>query len=179
MEFYRIALEGLKRARRLEKLAERRLQREELSEGDKDYTARLTGFAELGSIVSVVFSALSLEAFINDYANRRLSKSYFDNYLDKLDLVSKWIVIPLIITGSQIDTGSQGINNLRWLVRVRNELVHYKSKIKKVSEVGWEDWINLEDAEKSCETVPILVRELGKLDRSVQTDWLAPDYEMF
>lgn len=94
IEFYEIALEGLKRAKRLEKLAERSIRKMKLTEDDKNYSARMTGFAELGSIVSVVFSALSLEAFINDYASQRLSKSYFDNYLDKLDLVSKWVVIP-------------------------------------------------------------------------------------
>lgn len=84
-----------------------------------------------------------------------------------------------LITGNQLDTGGHGINCLRWLVRLRNDLVHYKSKTNKVSEMRWEDWINLEDAEKSCQTVPTLVRELKGLDKTVEMDWLAPDYDSF
>ena len=40
------------------------------------------------SRIVIIFCALSLEAFINDYAISRTSKSYLKNYLDKLDLYS-------------------------------------------------------------------------------------------
>ena len=53
------------------------------------------------SIVTVVFSAMAVEAYIYDYAARNLSDSFVKKYLDKLDLVSKWVVIPLIVTGKE------------------------------------------------------------------------------
>jgi len=176
-EFYRVALEGLRRAEAFKRLHDRRQRKKELTDVDTEYFGRMNGLIELASMVSVVFSALALEAFINHYASQRLSKSYFENYLDKLDLVSKWLVIPRLIHGSQLESGSRAMNSLRWLVSLRNSLVHYKSKVKKISELDWsKDWVNIEDAVKSCDTVPALMRELKKLDRKVQTDWLARDY---
>ena len=179
-EFYRIALEALKRAKRLQKLHDQRQHKEELTDDDAEYLGRKNGQIELVSIVAVVFSALSLEAFINHYASEKLSKSYFENYLDKLDLVSKWIVLPRLTTGKEMETGGRGMNMLRWLVRQRNELVHYKSKVKKISELDWRtDWVNLEDAAKSCDTVVTVIGELKKLDKKIEADWLSPEYSLW
>lgn len=78
-------------------------------------------------VVSVVFAALTAEAFINHYAFAKLTGSYFKNYLDKLDLRVKWIVIPRLVTGQFLDPGSQPIQRLAHLVKLRNDLVHYKT----------------------------------------------------
>jgi len=175
-EFYRIALEGLRRAEAFKRLHDRRQRKKNLTDADTEYLGRMNGLTELASMVAVVFSALALEAFINHYAGEKLSKSYFENHLDKLDLVSKWIVIPRLIHRRQIETGSHGINSLKWLARRRNQLVHYKTKVKTISELEERDWVNLEEARKSCDAVPALMRELKKLDKNVETDWLARDY---
>ncbi|MGH9327479.1 MAG: hypothetical protein ACRD2B_12455 [Terriglobia bacterium] len=179
-EFYRIALEGLQRAGELKRLHDRRRRQKPLMDDDTLYLAEMNGLIELAPIVAVVFAALTLEAFINDYARERLSKGYFENYLDKLDVIAKWIVLPRVILGKQLDPGGSGMNSLRWLVRLRNELGHYKSKVKTVSTLDWwKDWVHLEDAQRSCGTVPALLSELKKLDRSINTDWLASDYNLW
>ncbi len=178
-EFYRIAREGLRRATTLRRLHDRRQHKKELTDNDTEYLAKMNGLIELASIVAVVFSALALEAFINQYASEKLSKSYFDNYLDKADLTSKWIVIPRLILGQQIHTGSRGLNSLRWLVRKRNELVHYKSKVKTISQLDSHDWVEIEDAVKSCGAVPALVKELKKLDGNLDTEWLDFKYDVW
>src|SRR5215469_1728675 len=90
-EFYTIALEGLRRAQRFQRLHDTRNNRKKLTDADVDYLSQKNTEIELASIVAVVFSALALEAFINYYGGQSISKSYFDNYLDKLDLVSKCI----------------------------------------------------------------------------------------
>ena|SRR2546425_421944 len=173
-EFYQIALEGLTRAKGLGRLHDKRQRKKMLTDVDTEYLARMNGLIELASIVAVVFSALTLEAFINHYASERLSKSYFENYLGKLDLVSKWIIVPRLVHRKQLATGSHAMNSLRWLVTLRNSLVHYKSKVKRISELDWhKDWVSIEDAIKSCDAVRILIHELKKLDKGVRTDWLA------
>lgn len=179
-EFYRIAREGLRRATQLKRLHDRRQRKKPLTDDDAEYLGRMNGMIELASMVAVVFAALALEAFINDYGREKLSKAYFENYLDKLDLVAKWIVIPRFVLGKQLDSGSRGMNSLRWLVRLRNDLVHYKSKVKTISALDpWKDWVNLADAQRACEAVPALLRELKKLDRSINADWAAPDYDLW
>jgi hypothetical protein len=70
------------------------------------------------------------------------------------------------------------MNSLRWLARRRNGLVHYKAKTKKISELDWAaDWVNFEDATRSCDAVPALLRELKKLDKRVNVGWLSSDLD--
>ena len=64
------------------------------------------------------------------------------------------------------------MNTLREMVRDRNNLVHFKPKTKKLSQLDWfVDWVNLEDAVRSCEGVPTVMAELKKLDKNIETDW--------
>ncbi len=124
------------------------------------------------ALIVVVFSALSLEAFINDYAIGSFSKSYFENYLDKIELFSKWIVIPRIITGTQLDPGSKALQGLDWLIKLRNRLVHYKSKVVEIKEIANEDFLWEEDAQKAMGTVRNLMLELKKIDNKVNIAWV-------
>jgi hypothetical protein len=75
----------------------------------------------------IVFVAMSLEAAIYDYAAWHLGDTYVRNHLDKLDLVSKWLIVPQLITGKAIPTGRPPYERLKALVVARNALVHAKS----------------------------------------------------
>jgi hypothetical protein len=79
-----------------------------------------------GTIV-IVFAAMCLEALIYDYGVRYTSKNFFDRYLDKLSHKSKWVVVPRIVTGESLDTGSQAFEQLQKLIQDRNNLVHNES----------------------------------------------------
>ena len=138
------------------------------------------------AITSIVFAGLTIESFINYYGISRLSKAQFENYLDKLDLLAKWIVIPKFVTGNSIDTGSEAISLLKRLIRSRNKLVHYKTSrnspqefYKSLANFQPTDpksrlpWI--EDAEKGIQAIYELVGEIAKVDTSIdreETEWI-------
>ncbi|WP_414755645.1 hypothetical protein [Anabaena sp. CCY 9910] len=135
------------------------------------------------SISSIIFSGLTVESFINYYGITRLSKSQFDNYLDKLDLLSKWIVIPKFITGKSIDTGSQSIEFLTKLIQSRNKLVHYKSSDNSIKD--FYDMISslqnniqkqrppwIKDAEISVLAIYKLLEDIIKIDSSITQEEL-------
>ena len=92
------------------------------------------------------------------------------SYLDRLDLLSKWIVIPRIVTGKQLDPGSKAVQDLSWLVTLRNKQVHYKARI--IDEVKESDFFWEYDAEKAIKTVENLVLKLKEIDKTVETYWL-------
>jgi hypothetical protein len=98
--------------------------------------------------VTIVFSALCLESLINDYAIIKTSASYFKNYLDKLDTVSKWIIIPKIVTGKSISTDGKAFELLKGIFKARNKLVHPKSRTFK----------NIE--EPMAETIELLIKNV-------------------
>jgi hypothetical protein len=127
------------------------------------------------ALVVIMFCAFTLEAYINDYAISRLSKSYLKNYLDKLDLVAKWVVIPRLVTEGQLDPGSRPLQNIAWLVELRNKLAHYKSKELTVGEITQSDLLWYEDAQRAIVAVKEAVLALGKLDRTASTDWCATE----
>ncbi len=86
--------------------------------------------------ISIVFSALACEAFIFDYGVEYLGKNYMSKYLDRLDPVAKWVVVPMVATGFQLNRDSEAFNALIRLTRMRNELVHAKPVIVKNNDTG-------------------------------------------
>lgn len=131
------------------------------------------------ALVVVIFCATSLEAYINHYAISHLSKNYLKTYLDKLDLFSKWIVIPRIITGTQLDPGCKALQELSWLITLRNRLVHSKSRRIEVADIKETDFLWGDDAQRAIETVKNLAQELNKIDDLILIDWTTKEYEKY
>jgi hypothetical protein len=78
-------------------------------------------------VITIVFCALAVEGYIYDYAARKLSDSFVDAHLDKLDVVSKWVVVPMLATGKEFPKDTKGFQLLKQLVSNRNFLAHNKS----------------------------------------------------
>ncbi|MCP3925066.1 MAG: hypothetical protein GY714_21015 [Desulfobacterales bacterium] len=81
----------------------------------------------LSSFQTIVFSAMACEAAIYDLSAIHLGDDYTKKYIDKLDLVAKWMVVPSLICGKSLEEDGPAINALRILTRIRNSLVHHKS----------------------------------------------------
>jgi hypothetical protein len=124
------------------------------------------------ALIVIVFCAFTLEAYINHYAINRLSRNYFSNYLDKLDLLAKWIVIPRVVTGKTVDPGSRAMQELSWLVSLRNRLAHFKSKTISVEDLRESDFLWHEDAERAVSTVKRVVSFLNRIDPKAETEWI-------
>jgi hypothetical protein len=139
---------------------------------DVDFQCWKNAQIQRAAIVSVVFSALTLEAFINDYAISNFSKTFFDTYLDRLSPTTKWMIIPRLKTGKQLDPLGPAIHKLSSLFKQRDKLVHHKTVIKPVSEAFNKDWLDEKHSEEVLLTVQLLVKELAKIDQTVDVSWL-------
>lgn len=126
-------------------------------------------------MVIIISCACSLEGYINDYAIDKLSKNYLKTYLDKLDLFSKWIVIPRITRGTQLNPGSSALQDLSWLINMRNKLVHSKSRKIEIDDIKDTDFVGQDDAKRAIDTVKNLVRELKKIDNDIDIEWTTGD----
>lgn len=80
-------------------------------------------------ILAVLSTALFLEAYIFDYGARRESASYVDKFLDKLDPIAKWVVVPRLVVPPGLNRDDEVFERLRRLYKLRNDLVHHKTKI--------------------------------------------------
>lgn len=120
------------------------------------------------SFQTIVFSGMACEAAIYDLAAVQLGDDYAAQYLDKLDLLAKWIVVPSLICGQKLKEHGPAINSLRTLVRTRNALVHHKS----LATVPVEDAIRkadgqlekiVQDTGTAFKTVILLSLELNQI----------------
>jgi hypothetical protein len=80
------------------------------------------------TIKIVIFLTTFLESYINDLAGIVLGDKYFRDHLDRLSIVSKWFIIPRLITGNEIDKSKSYFATLQDLIKRRNSLIHHKSE---------------------------------------------------
>jgi len=157
----------------VDRLVKERNARKVKDDHDVNFICARNAAIQRSAMVSVVFSALTLEAFINNYAIEHFSRRYLENYLDKLSAVAKWVVIPKLKTGNELNTDGQPYEKLKELFKLRDRLVHYKTRKKKVSEMTEEeDWVTEIHSKDALLTVESILNELSGLDTSVKTDWL-------
>ncbi|WP_144408823.1 hypothetical protein [Chromobacterium vaccinii] len=84
-------------------------------------------------IKSIVFAGMTVEAAIYDMGAIHLGDKFSNNYLDKMDILTKWIIIPKLISGKEVRQGFAPYARLKQLIKARNKLVHHKSCELKVS----------------------------------------------
>ena len=182
-DFFHVAIDTYKEIIKLEK--ERNELQVNTSEPEKSSDDFVDKVAEkydrIGrlALIVVIFCATSLEAYINHYAISRLSRNYLKTYLDKLDLLSKWVIIPQITTGTQVNAGSGALQDLSWLITLRNKLVHYKSRKIEVNDIKETDFLWGDDAKRAIETVKNLAQELKRIDDDIHIDWTTKKYEKY
>jgi len=168
--FYSIAY---RHYHQMEQLVLARDQRTLISDEDVDFVCEKNAAIQRSAMVVVVFSALALEGFINHYGIERFSRSFFDNHLDNLKPISKWLILPKLVVGRQLSTDGQSYVLLRRLFRLRNKLVHYKTQKKRISDlIEDKDWVTERHARDAIQAVDALVQELKSLDPTVDTSWL-------
>jgi hypothetical protein len=130
------------------------------------------------AVESIVFSGLTIEAFINCYALDRLSKSKFKRF-NNFSLKGKWSKIPMEVTGKEIPEDSQAMIQLAALIKSRNNLVHYKAgggdeiayytyvgAMLKEAEAAHPFPLTMQ-AESNVDTIRLLIDELHKIDSTI------------
>ncbi|MHC9540933.1 MAG: hypothetical protein AB9903_15645 [Vulcanimicrobiota bacterium] len=130
------------------------------------------------SKVAVVFCAMTLESFINFYAVTKLqSNAYFDDYLDHLKLLAKWVIIPRLAVQKQINRGTHGFECFKKLISYRNAIIHekpvdidsqdYLKKLLTKTELKPEI-----QARTAIDAVKGMFGNLKMIDPDIDTDWI-------
>jgi hypothetical protein len=133
---------------------------------------------EKTAFVLIVFSAMALEAYIYDYAARHLGDVFVKDHLDKMDTVSKWVIVPELVTGKPLPNRLQWHGRLKKLIQVRNSITHYKSWDPTVMPDArlWkklEKWTNeiQETASQSVDLLSLLADKISEANPE-ETPWV-------
>ena len=150
-------------------LVKERDGREVKIDTDADFNALKNAEIQRAAMIVVVFSALTLEAFINWYALEKFSRSFFKKHVDRLPIRRKWLEVPKRVVGKLIS--AEVHKDITSLFNGRDELVHYKASKKRVKALNeGEDWVTEEHAHAAYETVKIAVAALKDADDAVDID---------
>lgn len=87
-------------------------------------------------IATIIFSAMAIEAFVNDYAAACLGDSDFYDNFDKLSICSKLELIARFILKTEVDKSKAYYSLLRKLFKQRDYYVHGKSHRLEGNESG-------------------------------------------
>jgi len=131
---------------------------------------RLTEQQWQAAMIAVTFAGMTLEAFFYDYAADALGDQYVKDHLDKLDLPSKYLVYPKLVCGTAPNKGEHTFELVKNLTRLRNDLVHAKSKAFPLAQLDaaadhYDEYHARLDkgADDAIECVLAVMRELDKL----------------
>jgi hypothetical protein len=141
---------------------------EEVSEYERRielcYTER-----EQAAMVAITFSGMALEAFFYDYGAENLGDQYVETHLDKLDLKSKFVLYPRLIGGKEPDKWQKAYQSLARMVKLRNDLVHFKSKPFPITEMyrasEYHDYLNKTLKLGVDQSVQCVLEVMDELDR--------------
>ncbi len=135
--------------------------------------------AKSSSIV-IVFSAMAIEAYIYDYAARHFGDNFVKDNLDKLDTISKWIVIPKLITGRDLPRQQKWFELLKNLIKARNLIIHYKTSDGPTASADLKQYLKKVDAKskffhetarQSIGLLGILADKIAEIDPE-ETPWV-------
>jgi len=138
--------------------------------------------AKSGATV-VVFAAFFLEAWIYEYTVKKISKSFFDNSIDRLTPASKWIKVTHRVTGRNFPTDSQAYKHMESLYRGRNWLAHPKpspepqdaAKVLEKEEKEREQLVkNAHEAYQACKEA---ILELDKVENNGKSSEWSKQFE--
>jgi hypothetical protein len=140
----------------------------------KGYDSKLNQFLieeTKSSFVTIVFAAAYLESFIYDYGSLITSPEYFDEHLDGLDAVSKWVVIPELVNGRGIKTDKAAFSCLSELIKCRNRIIHSKSRTADRLVGRERKGQGLIESESKCaRTAPQIVKSILKALLAVESN---------
>ncbi|WP_157839585.1 hypothetical protein [Comamonas testosteroni] len=83
---------------------------------------------DIAGLQTIVFSGMCFESAIYEYAADHLGDAYVKEHLDKLDVLSKWVIVMRLVAGYEFQKDLAPYSALKGLVSARNRLVHSKSE---------------------------------------------------
>ena len=175
LRYYGVAYGAFLRADRIAKKrrsCERKVEQPGATKEDIAELLQARGREEQESIVAVIFGAVTAEALINHYASETLGKEYFEEYLDRLSPVSKWLVLPRLATEKAMSTKGQTFRRLQELFKRRNRLIHFKTPRRPPANAARKDTITRKEAARAIQAVRSALREIRRIDPRVSTLWL-------
>lgn len=78
-------------------------------------------------MITIVFSTMAIESFLNDYAAACMGDANFYDSFDKLDILAKFQLIAKCILEKDFNKGCSYYSLLKALIKKRNLLIHNKS----------------------------------------------------
>lgn len=127
----------------------------------------------------IIFSALSLEAFANDFLLVNLGRNDYE-LLDKLDIKAKILIGTKMITQKRFTKDGNAYQKMKSLASLRNKLVHAKSVNANASAADIYIEIDTSEIENAVFTYKLVIEEIDRLapQLKIRERYLVSDDEL-
>jgi len=121
-------------------------------------------------VISIIFSAMTLEAYIYDYLARMLTDKYVKTHLDKLNVINKYVVGTQLITSKAFPKDGEVFFYLKETIGNRNNLIHSKSKSidldnkEQLIETAKFHYSVFEQAKKAIKSLDLMAAYIDSID---------------
>lgn len=128
------------------------------------------------SVQIVVFSALAVEAFANDFLISNMGKKEFD-MLDKLEIKGKILIGTKLITQKEFPMDKEAYSKLSKLISLRNKLVHAKTIDSDAESSKIYFRIDKKEIEDAIKTYELIIKEIAilKPELDLINKYIIPD----
>ena len=79
-------------------------------------------------MISIVFAAMAIEAFVNDYGAATTGDDFFYDNFDRLSTLGKLQLIAKLLLRTELDKGGALYSHLKTIFGARDKLVHSKTR---------------------------------------------------
>jgi len=148
--------------------AHTRISRDPSGAGNVDAWAGAHNDLVREACVAIVFAAAALECYIYDYGARHKSDTFMRKYVDKLDIVAKWVLVPQLVAGKPFPSDRQGFELLQTLASARNQLLHFKSGPDR--DTMSVEWL-VENAKVAVDALDAVIADMAAFDPQ-ELPWL-------
>lgn len=160
-EFLEVLLE---QAKTYSEFTHKRPKIDELNDGEE--ICRLNRQQIDPLYISSVFAAFFLEAYIFDYGARKKSDGYIENYIDKLDPPSKWVVVTALFNERGLEPSDSWYQHMTTIFKDRNKLAHSRSKNFDPDQIRKPDY--LKPPYERLESIECIMKALLEVDPDEQ-----------
>ena len=148
----------------------------EWSVNDDHKALQLVDIIHSRVVVAPVFAVMAVEQLLHVYAVERLRKcDQVLEHIDRLDLESKWRLVPPLACGRELPRNSPAIAKLQKLISLRNHFTHPKPIVvveptqEKIENLGKKleahEQMRYDVAREAPNTVSLIAAEIAALDR--------------
>jgi hypothetical protein len=140
-------------------------------------TGNITSEAHRFADSAIIFCALTIEGFLNDYGFRRIGPNLYNELLERKSASKKYQLIWKICFDEEIKNDDQTLNSIKKIFKARNILVHPKTKYLNIENPVFNPHPSELGVIEYLEGMDLILQRFFDKDNTIPKQFFAKEYD--